>query len=125
MSVGVPLKLLHESMGHVITCELITGDIYRGKLVDSEDSMNVQLEEVTVTHRDGHVVQLDTVYIRGSHIRFFVVPDMLKNAPMFKNIGPGGVSRGRGLGIMRGRGAAGPRGGGITCSVKTIIMMII
>ena len=28
--------------------------------------------------------QLDSVYIRGSKIRFMVLPDMLKNAPMFK-----------------------------------------
>jgi hypothetical protein len=35
-----------------------------------------------VTGRDGRVSQLDQVYIRGSMIRFFIVPDMLQNAPM-------------------------------------------
>jgi hypothetical protein len=44
--------------------------------------MNISLKEITVTGRDGRVTQLDQVYIRGSMIRFFIVPDMLQNAPM-------------------------------------------
>lgn len=32
MSIGVPVKLLHEAVGHVVTIELKTGDTYRGKL---------------------------------------------------------------------------------------------
>ena len=31
---GVPVKLLHESLGHVITGELKTGQLYRGKLAE-------------------------------------------------------------------------------------------
>lgn len=42
--------------------------------------MNVQLKDITVTARDGRVSHLDQVYIRGSHVRFFIVPDMLKYA---------------------------------------------
>ena len=36
-----------------------------------------------MTARDGRVSQLDQVYIRGSMARFFIVPDMLANAPMY------------------------------------------
>lgn len=43
-----------------------------------EDNMNVQLKDITVTARDGRVSHLDQVYIRGSHVRFFIVPDMLR-----------------------------------------------
>lgn len=43
--------------------------------------MNVQLKDITVTARDGRVSHLDQVYIRGSHVRFFIVPDMLRYAP--------------------------------------------
>jgi small nuclear ribonucleoprotein D3 len=50
--------------------------MYRGKLLEVEDNMNVQLKDVTHTQRDGRVSQLDQVYIRGSQTRFFVVPDM-------------------------------------------------
>lgn len=31
---GVPVKLLHEALGHVITVELKTGQMYRGKLLE-------------------------------------------------------------------------------------------
>ncbi|KAI8339569.1 hypothetical protein BC941DRAFT_420866 [Chlamydoabsidia padenii] len=115
MSIGVPIKLLHEAQGHIITLELKTGQLYRGKLLEAEDNMNIQLKEITVTARDGRVSQLDQVYIRGSSVRFFIVPDMLKNAPMFKRATPGAM-KGRGLGLGRGtavvRGGRGGRGGG-------------
>jgi small nuclear ribonucleoprotein D3 len=84
--------------------------------------MNVQLKDITVTARDGRVSHLDQVYIRGSHVRFFIVPDMLRlvaallsswtlnrlslannmvyrNAPMFRSRGV----KGRGVGLARGR----------------------
>lgn len=44
--------------------------------------MNVQLKDITVTARDGRVSHLDQVYIRGSHVRFFIVPDMLRYASL-------------------------------------------
>merc|ERR1712114_128415 len=93
------IKVLHEAEGHIMTCETNTGEVYRGKLVEAEDNMNSQMASVTVTYRDGRVAQLENIYIRGSKIRFMILPDMLKNAPMFKNMG------GRG-----GRGGGGPRG---------------
>lgn len=43
--------------------------------------MNVQLKDITVTARDGRVSHLEQVYIRGSHVRFFIVPDMLRLVP--------------------------------------------
>ncbi|RKP22541.1 hypothetical protein SYNPS1DRAFT_19957 [Syncephalis pseudoplumigaleata] len=102
MSIGVPIKLLHEAQGHIVTLELKTGQTYRGKLYEAEDNMNVQLRDVTVTQRDGRTTHLDQVYVRGSQIRFFVVPDMLRNAPMFLQVGPNAL-KGRGVGIGRGR----------------------
>jgi len=48
----------------------------------AEDNLNISLKDITVTGRDGRVSQLDQVYIRGSMVRFFIVPDMLQNAPM-------------------------------------------
>ncbi|KAJ1832010.1 small nuclear ribonucleoprotein Sm D3 [Coemansia sp. RSA 2706] len=120
MSIGVPVKLLHESQGHVVTLELKTGQLYRGELVETEDNMNVQLKDITVTARDGRTTHLKHVFVRGSNVRFFVVPDMLKNAPMFKNMDPKtakmrGIGMGRGkaaVGRVRGRGRGGGRGRG-------------
>ena len=36
------------------------------------------------TPQDGRVSELENVFIRGSKIRYIILPDMLKNAPMFK-----------------------------------------
>ncbi|KAJ1666343.1 small nuclear ribonucleoprotein Sm D3 [Coemansia sp. RSA 1813] len=106
MSIGVPVKLLHESQGHMITLELKTGQLYRGHLAETEDNMNVQLKEITVTERDGRTSHLKHVYVRGSNVRFFIVPDMLKNAPMFKRMDPK-FARLRGIGMGRGTATAG------------------
>ncbi|EEB06258.2 Sm snRNP core protein Smd3 [Schizosaccharomyces japonicus yFS275] len=95
------IKLLHEAQGHIVTMELENGATYRGKLIEAEDNMNCQLKDISVTARDGRVSHLDQVYIRGSHIRFLIVPDMLKNAPMFK-VTP----------AVRGRGTSLPTRGG-------------
>lgn len=111
MSIGVPVKLLHESQGHVITLELKTGQLYRGQLVETEDNMNIQMKDITVTERDGRTSHLKHVYVRGSNVRFFIVPDMLKNAPMFKQMDPK-FAKLRGIGMGRGKGAGdGSRGG--------------
>lgn len=36
MSVGVPIKLLHEAANHVVTIEVKTGELYRGYLSEAE-----------------------------------------------------------------------------------------
>ena len=43
MSLGIPIKVLHEAEGHVITCESSTGEVYRGKLIEAEEHMNLQV----------------------------------------------------------------------------------
>lgn len=35
-NLGIPTKLLHESLGHIVSVELKTGAVYRGKLFDGE-----------------------------------------------------------------------------------------
>jgi small nuclear ribonucleoprotein D3 len=96
--------------------------------------MNARLRDITFTARDGQVSQLDAVYVRGSKIRcaptpiarhtpmlpqlaatltvssplsirFYVLPDMLKNAPMFKKAASKGqtVTRGKSA-ILRAQG---------------------
>ena len=85
-TLGVPLKLLHEAEGHMITIELRTKEIYRGHLEEAEDTMNCFLSDVTMTARDGRVSKLEQLYIRGSQIKFMILPDLLKNSPAFKKV---------------------------------------
>ncbi|CAN6284987.1 unnamed protein product [Urochloa humidicola] len=68
-SLGIPVKLLHEAAGHVVTVELKTGEVYRGSMVECEDNWNCQLENITFTAKDGKVSQLEHVFIRGSRVR--------------------------------------------------------
>eukprot|EP01070_Trichotokara_eunicae_P006709 Trichotokara_eunicae@DN5103_c0_g1_i4.p1 len=49
--------------------------------------MNVMLDNVTVTNKDGRVVTAEQVYLRGAQIRLAIFPDMLRHAPMFKLVG--------------------------------------
>lgn len=116
MSVGIPIKLLHEASPHVVTVEMRMGDVYRGTLSSVEDNMNVQLKRVMLTRRDGSVSSLDHVFIRGSKIRFFILPDILSSAPMFKRVEAlkdgrpmeaRGLGRGRGIGGVAGRTTTG------------------
>jgi small nuclear ribonucleoprotein D3 len=125
MGEGIPIRLLHEAVPHVVTVETRSGDVFRGTLSSAEDNMNVQLRRVTLTHRDGRVSTLEHIFIRGSSVRFVVMPDILSNAPMFKRVQAvkdGNQSEALGLGRGRGyaansapAGGAGrgaPRGGG-------------
>ena len=71
--------------------------------------MNVQLRKVTWTRRDGKVLPLEHVFIRGSQVRFMVLPDILSNAPMFKRVEAlkEGQEAPIGRGLGRGRGFTG------------------
>lgn len=63
------------------------------------------MTQITVTYRDGRMANLENVYIRGSKIRFMILPDMLKNAPMFKKQGAKTGTAGRGKSaILRAQG---------------------
>lgn len=86
MSIGVPIKLFHETKSHVVTVELKTGELYRGYLCESEDNMNCRIDSCHLTTKDGSTAYLDQAYLRGSQIRFIIVPEMFKNAPMFKRV---------------------------------------
>ncbi|KAM5455870.1 small nuclear ribonucleoprotein Sm D3 [Microsporum ferrugineum] len=33
-TIGIPIKLLNEAQGHVITLEITSGHVYRGKLLE-------------------------------------------------------------------------------------------
>lgn len=71
-SIGIPVKLVHEAVGHIVTIEVKAGTIYRGRLIDAEDNMNCQMREVTATAKEGRVTQCELVYI--SKYRYLIDP---------------------------------------------------
>ncbi len=84
------------------------GEIYRGLLLNAEDTMNLTLSEVIRTARNGQVSKLPTVYLRGSGIRFVALPELLRNAPAFKKVA---MQKAK-MEAERGAGGAGGGGGG-------------
>ena len=44
------------------------------------------MADVTATYRNGSTAQLANIYLRGTQIKFMILPEMLKNAPMLKVI---------------------------------------
>lgn len=83
---GVPIKLLYEAEGMKVTVEMKNGEIYRGLLLTAEDTMNMSLSDVVRTARNGQVSKLPSVYLRGSGVRFIALPELLKNAPVFRKV---------------------------------------
>ena len=55
-------------------------------MADAEDTMNVRLDDVVMFSKDGRSMPIEQVYLRGSQIRFAIVPSMFKHAPMFKRV---------------------------------------
>lgn len=78
-----------------------------------------------MTSRDGRISRLENVYLRGGNIKFIVLPELLKSAPLFKKVqtmrtkkvgdmdlnGGRGGGRGGSEGRGRGRGREAGRGG--------------
>jgi len=47
-----------------------------------------QVNNLVFARATGAISTLEQVFIRGALIRFVIIPDILKNAPMFKRIDP-------------------------------------
>ncbi|KAK3080388.1 mRNA splicing protein smd1 [Coniosporium uncinatum] len=102
------------------------GTIVHGTIASVAPQMNTALRNVKMTPKGQDTMSLDTVNIRGSSIRYYILPDslpldtlLIDDAPKPKNKarkeqadrgGRGG--RGRGRGGPRGRGGGRGRGRG-------------
>ena len=84
--VGIPIILLHDAEGGIVTIELKSGDCYRGFLEESQDNMNCTMKDCTKTDAKGKETHIQIAYIRGSQINFIIIPDMLQKAPFFNRI---------------------------------------
>jgi small nuclear ribonucleoprotein D1 len=110
------MKLTNES----ITIELKNGSVVNGTITGVDMSMNTHLKKVRLTIRNRDPLQLDSLSIRGSTIRYYILPDsipldtlLIDDAPKPKKKKENDRGRGRGRGRggrARGRGRGGPRG---------------
>ena len=123
----LPLSLLTSAKGNPMLIELKNGDTYNGRLVNADTWMNINLEDVICTSREGdRFWKLNECYIRGTAIKYLRIPDEIidmvaddeaakEKKNRFTHRGRGRVNthggRGRGRG-GRGRGRNDGRGGG-------------
>jgi small nuclear ribonucleoprotein D1 len=108
------MKLTNES----ITIELKNGSVVNGTITGVDMSMNTHLKKVRLTIRNRDPLQLDSLSIRGSTIRYYILPDsipldtlLIDDAPKPKKKKENDRGRGRGRGRggrARGRGRGGP-----------------
>jgi small nuclear ribonucleoprotein D1 len=118
------MKCINES----VTIELKNGTIIHGTIASVSPQMNTALRTVKMTIKGREPVALDALNVRGSTIRYFILPDslpldtlLIDDAPKPKNkarkdagekaAARGGGGRGGGRG-GRGRGRGRGRGGG-------------
>ena len=45
-----------------------------------------QMNDVLVKYADGRTEKIDNVFLRGNSVRYVVLPDLLKKAPMFAKV---------------------------------------
>ena len=101
--------------------QLRTGTILHGTITSVSPQMNTSLRAVKMTPKGRDPIPLDTINIRGSTIRYYILPDslpldtlLIDDAPKPKNKArkeqPDRGARG-GRGGPRGRGRGGFRGG--------------
>ncbi|KAK3363065.1 hypothetical protein B0T25DRAFT_29040 [Lasiosphaeria hispida] len=120
------VRFLMKCANETVTIELKNGTIIHGTITSVSPQMNTALRNVKMTARGQDAVPLDSMNIRGSTIRYFILPDslpldtlLIDDAPKPKNKarketdrGTSGPRGGRGGPRGRGRGGGGGRGGG-------------
>ncbi|KAG7292097.1 hypothetical protein NEMBOFW57_002130 [Staphylotrichum longicolle] len=114
------VRFLMKCANETVTIELKNGTIVHGTIASVSPQMNTALRNVKMTPRGQDAIPLETLNVRGSTIRYFILPDslpldtlLIDDAPKPKNKarkeadrgGRGGRGmRGRGRGMGRGRG---------------------
>merc|ERR1719153_948927 len=98
------MKLSHET----VTIELKNGTQVHGTVTGVDVAMNTHLKAVKMTLKNKEPQNLDTLSIRGSNIRYYILPDALPLDTLLIDDGPK-KSRGGGRG-GRGGGRGGPAG---------------
>ena len=98
-----------------------SGTILHGTITSVSPQMNTALRAVKMTPKGRDPISLDTINIRGSMIRYYILPDSLPLDTLFIDDAPKPKNKARkeqadrgargGRGGPRGRGRGGFRGG--------------
>ena len=124
------VRFLMRLAGESVVVELKNGTVVAGVVVGVDVSMNMHLRSVKLSVRHANPVQLDSLSVRGSTVRYVLLPDalnldqllqeqlsrhskqqqQLQQAEQAGGAAAGANVRG-GRGRGRGRGRGGERGG--------------
>ncbi|KAJ4169501.1 Sm snRNP core protein Smd1 [Fusarium falciforme] len=96
------VRFLMKCANETVTIELKNGTIVHGTISSVSPQMNTALRNVKMTIKGQDPVSLDTMNIRGSTIRYFILPDslpldtlLIDDAPKPKNKARKEAERGR------------------------------
>jgi len=111
-------RFLMKLAGETVSVELKNGTVAQGTVTGVDVSMNFGLKGARVALRGKAPVAMESLSIRGSTVRYVLLPDSLNLDTLLVDdtpkIKPGaeaaGRGRGRGRGGARGRGFGGARG---------------
>ncbi|GAO19145.1 uncharacterized protein UV8b_02023 [Ustilaginoidea virens] len=113
------VRFLMKCANETVTIELKNGTIVHGTISSVSPQMNTALRTVKMTPKGQDPVALDTMNIRGSTIRYFILPDslpldtlLIDDAPKPRNKARKEAERGGGGGGGGGGRGRGGRGGG-------------
>ncbi|KAH9909165.1 like-Sm domain-containing protein [Xylariomycetidae sp. FL2044] len=112
------VRFLMKCANETVTIELKNGTIVHGTITSVSPQMNTALRTVKMTSKGQDPISLDTMNIRGSTIRYFILPDSLPLDTLLiddsvkpKNKARKEQDRGNARGGPRGRGRGRGRGG--------------
>ncbi|KAF7870061.1 uncharacterized protein EAF02_009251 [Botrytis sinoallii] len=107
------VRFLMKCANETVTIELKNGTIIHGTITSVSPQMNTALRTVKMTPKNGTSLTLDTINLRGSTIRYYILPDslpldtlLIDDAPKPKN-----KARKEAAGATDTRGGRGGRGG--------------
>ena len=99
------VRFLMKCSNETVKIELKNGTVIDGTITGVDMEMNTHLRAVKMTVKNNNTIHLDTLSVRGSNIRYFILPDTLpldtllideKVAKDVKETEPKGFFRGRG-----------------------------
>jgi small nuclear ribonucleoprotein D3 len=82
MATSIPVRLVHESKGEIVSVEIDNGETYTGRLSSADANMNLELTAVTVKDKKGREREMASIFLRGSTITFVSLPPNLPIAPI-------------------------------------------
>lgn len=112
------VRFLMKCQNESVTIECKNGTVVSGTIASITPKMNAALRTVKMTVKNREPISLDTITLRGSTIRYIILPDslpldtlLIDDAPKPKNKARKEAERG-GRGGGGGGGRGGPRGRG-------------